>query len=303
MELHALVGRFLEPLVAGGGAPTDALELFLHFRRDGEPDPTTPPGPPAALQFVNISCFGHGRLLHFRSKDGSQLTADIAAGRAWGTLTRDLASRRHVFGDLLLAPIMEMLKQRGYYGLHAATLARGGCGYLFPATAGQGKTTVALGLLKGGFHYAGDDKTLLREQDGEIAALAFTRRFNIDPDIGDRYHELGFVAGLDPLPLCDKRPVDVSSVYPGSFTPRCRPRFIIHLQRAHRTESRIVPLTRSDSFDRLVRQTILALDRTVASKQLALLGRLIQGADSYLLLNGDDLYGEPARLAALLPRA
>jgi hypothetical protein len=279
------------------------LELFLHLRQDGEPELPTPTGAPAEIRFVNVSCFREGPTLAFRSRDGSGLEADIAAGRAWGTLTADLLARRYVLSDLLLAPLMEMLKQRGYYGLHAATLSRNGTGYLFPATAGQGKTTVALGLLKQGFQYAGDDKVLLREQDGEIAALAFTRRFNIDPDIGDRYRELAFVADLEPLPLCEKRPVDVSAVYPGSFVPRCRPGFVIHLQRTPGAESRIVPLSRPESFARLVRQTILAFDQRVALRQLALFGRLLERAHSYLLYNGDDLYGDPARLAELLPQA
>lgn len=301
-ELHRLVQHFLAPLAGGDGAPAEVLELFLHLRRDAEPDLPIPSGPPAEIRFVNVSCFREGSTLSFRSRDGSGLEADIAAGRAWGTLTPDLAARRYVLADLLLAPLMEMLKHRGYYGLHAATLSRNGTGYLFPATAGQGKTTVALGLLKQRFQYVGDDKVLLREQDGEIAALAFTRRFNIDPDIGDRYRELAFVADLEPLPLCEKRPVDVSAVYPGSFVPRCRPGFVIHLQRTPGADSRIVPLSRSESFARLIRQTILAFDQRVAMRQLALFGRLLERADSYLLYNGDDLYGEPARLVELLPR-
>ena len=113
---------------------------------------------------------------------------------------------------------------------------------------------------------------------------------------------MGLGAGIDPLPITDTRPVDVSTVYPGSFTPRCRPRFIIHLQRAQGTASRIVPVSRAESFDLLVRQTILALERTVAARQLALLGRLLQSTQSFLLYNGDDLYGDHERLAALLPR-
>ncbi len=301
-ELDRLVQQFLAPLEGRNAAPAEMLELFLHLRQDGEPELPTPTGPSAEIRFVNVSCFREGPTLAFRSRDGSGLEADIAAGRAWGTLTADLLARRYVLSDLLLAPLMEMLKQRGYYGLHAATLSRNGTGYLFPATAGQGKTTVALGLLKQGFQYAGDDKVLLREQDGEIAALAFTRRFNIDPDIGDRYRELAFVADLEPLPLCEKRPVDVSAVYPGSFVPRCRPGFVIHLQRTPGAESRVVPLSRSESFARLVRQTILAFDQQVAMRQLALFGRLLERAHSYLLYNGDDLYGDPERLAELLPQ-
>jgi len=301
-ELHARVEEFLAPFVRQDGVDAGKLELFLHMCLDGERGVVPRSGTPTPLQFASVSCFREGTALYFRTKDGSILEADIDAGRARGTLTRDLASRRHLFADLLLAALMEMLKHRGYYGLHAAAVSRNGTGYLFPAGTGQGKTTTALGLLKQGFQYLADDKVLLRREDGDIAALAFTQRFNIDPDIADRYQELGFLPGLEPLPGCVKRPVDVSLVYPNSFVPRCRPRFVIHLQRAFQADSRIVPLSRTESFARLIRQTIFAFDRRAAMQQLELLGQLLERTENYLLYNGNDLYGEPARLAKLLPQ-
>ena len=300
-RLQRVTRTFLDPLVIRERQPTELLEFFLHLRLNGDRPLPAPSGPPTELQFVNVACFRAGDTLSFRTKDGSGLDADVATGRASGTLTPDLTLRRHVFADLLLAPLMEMLKRRGYYGLHAAALCRQGTGYLFPANAGQGKTTIGLGLLQRGFQYLADDKVLLQQQDGEIAALAFTRRFNIDPDIADRYQELGFITGLEPLPLTTKRPVDVSEVYPDSFAPRFRPTFIIHLRRTPTSRSRIAPLTPAESFARLVRQTILAFDRPTATRQLQLLGRLAGRAHNYLLDNGNDLYGEPDRLLELLP--
>jgi hypothetical protein len=302
-KLHRVAQSFLAPLVIRDGDPEEVLEFFLHLRLNGDPSLPTPTGALAQLQFVNDSSFRADGALSFRTKDGSNLDADVAAGRAWGTLTPDLTLRRHVFADLLLAPLMEMLKHRGYFGLHAAALTRNGTGYLFPATAGQGKTTVALGLIKQGFHYLADDKVLLRQRDDDITAMAFTRRFNIDPDIGDKYQELAFVTGLEPLPLSTKRPVDVSTVYADSFVSHCRPRFIVHLRRTPTSRSRIVPLSRSDSFTRLMQQTILAFDRPTAAKQLELFGRLVARTQSYLLDNGNDLYGEPARILELLPQS
>lgn len=299
--LSARAEEFLAPFVARDAGASGELQLDLHLCTNGLRGTVPASATPTPLQFASVACFRDGATLHFRTKDGSTLDTDVAAGHARGMLTRDLTSRHFLFADLMLAALMEMLKHRGYYGLHAAAVSRDGMGYLFPASTGHGKTTTALGLIKQGFQYLADDKVLLTREDGEIAALAFTRRFNIDPDIGERYRELDFVSGLEPLPGCAKRPVNVSTVYPDSFIPRFRPRYVIHLERAVQGESRIVPLSRTESFARLIRQTILAFDRQVAMQQLALLGRLLDRTQSYLLYNGNDLYGNPDRLAELLP--
>jgi hypothetical protein len=256
------------------------------------------------IQYYNIACARCGDLLVYRSKDGSGLEVDVALGRGWGRVTPDLLAdaRRHVFADLFLAPLMEMLKHRGYCGLHAAAVMRDDVGYLLPGSGGTGKTTTVLGLIKQGFRYLADDKVLLRHEDGGIAALAFTRRCNIDPDIAACYTELAFVEHLEPLHGCNKRPVDVSAVYAGSFVPRCQPRFIVHLQRLAHGASRLVPLSRAESFGRLLQQTVLSDHRATAERQLELLGRLLKDSRSYLLYNGADLYGAPGRIDELLPR-
>jgi hypothetical protein len=300
--IQARVEELITPLVGSEDqAPSDVLEFSLNLLPNGEPGPSMPTGSKALIQFASVSCFQSGPSLSFHTRDGSVLKADIQTGRVSGTLSREITTKRGVFTDLLLAPLMEMLKHRGFYGLHAAALAREGTGYLFPGDAGSGKTTTALGLVKEGFQYLADDKVLLREEDGGVAALAFTRRFNIDPGISRHYPELSFLEGLEPLPGTTKRPIDISRVYPNTFVPRCRPRFVIHLQLAPEAESRIVRLSRAESFGRLVHQTILSFQKEIAMKQLKLLGDLVRHTESYLLCSGKDLYAAPERLLELLP--
>jgi hypothetical protein len=228
-------------------------------------------GRKALIQFVNVSCSWEEPWLGFRTKDGSFIKADIDAGRAWGWLSSEVISARHLFTDLLLAPLMEMLKRRGYYGLHAAAVTKDGAGYLLPGGAGSGKTTLALGLIKQGFAYLADDKLLLRREDDAILALAFTRHFNIDPQISHYYPELHFLNDLDPLPFTLKRPVDVSSIYPDTFASRTQPRYLIHIERTGDSRSEIRPLGPAESFNRLVHQTIFAARKETALRQLELL--------------------------------
>lgn len=303
-EIRTRVEEFIGHLVGrDGDAPLDVLEFSLKLLKSG-PDRSIRGGSKALLQFVSVSCFHEGPWLSFQTKDGSVVRADVQAGRAWGHLSNELLeASRYIFTDLMLAPLMEMLKHRGFYGLHAAALTKEGRGYLFPGDAGSGKTTIALSLVRQGFQYLADDKVLLRKVGNGFAALAFTRRFNINPDIGRHYTELGFLEDLQPLPGTDKRPFDISSVYPNTFIPSCTPQVIVHLERTSDFKSRIVPLSPTESFTRLAHQTILSLQKDAAMKQINLLGDLIQNTESYLLHNGRDLYGVPERALELLPRS
>jgi hypothetical protein len=303
-QIRSRAEEFVRPMVRRDGSPPfDALEFSLTLC-EGEEDRSPGAGSKALLQFANVACFREGSWFSFHTKDGSFVKADLEGGRAWGHLSNELLeASRYIFTDLMLAPLMEMLKHRGFYGLHAAGLTKEGRGYLFPGDAGSGKTTIALSLVRQGFQYLADDKVLLRKVGNGFAALAFTRRFNINPDIGRHYTDLGFLEDLQPLPGTDKRPFDISSVYPNTFIPSCTPQVIVHLERTSDFKSRIVPLSPTESFTRLAHQTILSLQKDAAMKQINLLGDLIQNTESYLLHNGRDLYGVPERALELLPRS
>lgn len=301
-QLRARAEEFVHPLVGRAWtAALDELEFTLGLL-DRESDQAIAVGRKALIQFVNVSCSWEEPCLGFRTKDGSFIKADIDGGRAWGRLSSEVLAARHLFTDLLMAPLMEMLKQRGYYGLHAAALTKDGAGYLFPGGAGSGKTTLALGLIKQGFAYLADDKLLLRREDNAILALAFTRHFNIDPQITHYYPELHFVNDLDPLPFTVKRPVDVSSVYPDTFASCTWPRYLIHIERTRDSRSEICRLGPAESFNRLVHQTIFAARKETALRQLELLGALVEATESYLLRNGQDLHGAPERIGDLVPQ-
>ena len=302
-EIRTYAEEFFAPMDGKDGhVPLFVLEFHLNLY-DGEPDRSMPSGSKAFVQFANVSCFKEGTLFSFHTKDGSFLKVDVEAARTWGLLSKELlVAPRYVFNDLLMAPLMEMLKERGFFGLHAAALTKEGTGYLFPGDSGTGKTTIALSLLKNGFQYLGDDKVLLRREDNGIAALAFTRRFNIDPDISLHYPELGFLEDLNPLPGTTKRPFDISRVYQDTFLPRCSPKLLIHLHKTSASKSQTSRLTSNESFARLANQTIPSLRKEITEKQLQLLADLARGTESHLLQIGEDLNGAPERFLELLPR-
>jgi len=300
-DVRRCAEEFVRPMVRGDGRhPFDALKFSLTLLTSDQ-DRSPGAGSKTLLRFANVACFQEGSRFSFHTKDGSFVKADIEAGKAWGRLSKGLLEGGHfILTDLLMAPLMEMLKRRGFFGLHAAALVKEGEGYLFPGGAGSGKTTIALSLVKQRLQYLADDKLLVTAGRNGLVALAFVRHFNIDPDISRHFPELGFLEGLDPLPGTVKRPLDISKVYPESFVPCCSPKFLVHIQSTPDLKSRILRLSPTESFTRLVHQTILSLHKDTAKKQLELLATLVQNTESHLLYNGRDIYGAPERILELL---
>ena len=308
---HQVLRDRVEDLLAGmvpGDASEAAYRLTLFLTVADNPGDNPGDGAPpietkALVQFVNVSCSHDGVWSVFRTKDGSFLRADTRAGRAWGRVsTALLDGMPYPLTDLVMASLMEMLKERGFCGLHAAAITRGGRGYLFPGDAASGKTTLALGLVRRGSGYLADDKVLLRRDAQGIAALAFTRRFNIDPTLGRFYPEVSPLASLSPLPQTAKRPFDISTLYPGAFTAECRPSAVIHIRPVPGRTSRLSTLSPTESFVRLTRQTILSARRESAATQLRLLGDLVASVDNYLVDNARDAGGSPDETLELMSR-
>lgn len=82
---------------------------------------------------------------------------------------------------MLTIPLIELLKRRRLFSVHAACLATNGCGVLFAGASGSGKSTLALSLLMSGFEFLGDDMVFLRNGDGPQRALAFPDAIDFTP--------------------------------------------------------------------------------------------------------------------------
>jgi hypothetical protein len=72
----------------------------------------------------------------------------------------------HLMFTILL---VEILKRRGFYSMHAAGFSQDGKAILIPGTSGAGKSTLAITLLRSGFGYLSDDMVFLRRHSGGIA--------------------------------------------------------------------------------------------------------------------------------------
>lgn len=90
---------------------------------------------------------------------------------------------RYIATHLFFAlPLLEILKRRGRYHLHAAGVTDRDRAALICGAAGAGKSTIGLACARAGFGLLGDDLVLLRWRDGALRARAFHDRPAITHD-------------------------------------------------------------------------------------------------------------------------
>ncbi|HET9229423.1 MAG TPA: hypothetical protein VFR31_22275, partial [Thermoanaerobaculia bacterium] len=102
-------------------------------------------------------------LLYLRQGRLSAL-CDPAAGRVLfsePSTEEDLWVLSH---PLLSVPMMELLKRRGLFGVHAAGASLDGKALVLAGTSGSGKSTLSVALARAGFGFLGDDTLFLREE-------------------------------------------------------------------------------------------------------------------------------------------
>jgi len=261
--------------------------------------PTIPAESVRTVKAPDVSCYKNGTSIYYTSEDGSVVHLNPVSRKVKGYLREKVLENAIILYALVGAPFSDILKYDSLYSLHSAALCRDGVGYLFSGDSGSGKTTSTLGLVAHGFKYASDDVVLLEEVKGEVIAHSLTRTFNVDRASGARFPGIVREENL-PVKPGHKITVNIEQVIPGSFVPRLRPDVIISLKIISNGKSRVQPLSQVEVFRRLLKQTVLAADKEVSQNQIKTLGRLARQVRGFELLNGRDVYEDPACLVNLM---
>ena len=75
--------------------------------------------------------------------------------------------------------LIELLRRRGLYTIHATALEYHGSAVLIPGNSGRGKTTSFISLLRSGYRYLSDDHPLLHDSGAHIEVLPFPIKINV----------------------------------------------------------------------------------------------------------------------------
>ena len=150
----------------------------------------------------------------------AEIAGDPDNGRRAWLLTR----------PLLTLAIMELLRRRRLYPVHAACLARDGFGVLLCGPSGSGKSTLSLALLQAGLNFLGDDLAFLREDRGALTAMGFPDEVGLAADARDVLSTMPSGLDLTPRPGWPKARADVRLLAPhASIAQECAPSLVILL--------------------------------------------------------------------------
>jgi len=289
----------LAGLPMDGGPPYD-VTFEIHAGGDGHPfgrpasarpvyDP--PLGEVVYDDGADLLYIGYGARLRVLCEPGRGRTRASAAGLE----EEDVWALSH---PLFTLPLVELLKRRGLYGLHAGGLCRDGRALLLPGTSGSGKSTLTLALARAGFGFLGDDTLFLARRPGGLKILAFPDEF----DLTDQ--TVGFFPELAPLLDAElpagwrKRQMRVERAYGTEIVWECAPALLVFPRVSGAASSELAPMPRDEALLELA-PNVLLTEPGSSQAHLDALAELVERSDCWRLATGTDLDGAVEALRRL----
>lgn len=205
----------------------------------------------------------------------------------------DAANAWLAANPLFTLPLVESLKRRELYGLHAAGLSVDGKGVLLPGASGAGKSTLTVALLRAGFDFLTDDTIFLTRRGGAgLRMLAFPDEIDVTEETARHFPELKVLLDMPKRAGSRKRQLCAQEVYGANITWECRPHALIFPRIAKAEKSVIKPMGSGEALLELA-PNVLPTDRRSSQHHLDVLAELARDTDCYRLEAGRDFDAIP----------
>jgi HPr Serine kinase C-terminal domain len=201
---------------------------------------------------------------------------------------------------MITLPLVEALKRRGLYSVHAAGVDRDGRGIVLPGESGAGKSTLALALARRGLMFLSDDMVFLRRRaDGEVQILAFPDEVDLTPTSASFFADLPSGFSAPPPDGWKKHRLGIGADAADAELPRpSAPGALVFPSPAAEETSSLTPMERSEALVSLA-PNVLLTDAPSSQRHLDALGELTRRSACYRLRTGRDF----DRVATLLAAA
>lgn len=195
--------------------------------------------------------------------------------------------------------LVEILKRRGLYSLHAGGLSANGKCFLIPGTSGAGKSTLTVASLRTNFEYMSDDMVFLIDRPDGLRVLAFPEEVDISDQTAGFFPELSFLLRSPKRCGWRKRQIHPLQLYGAKVAPEARPAAIV-IPRIAEAESSVV--TRMDPDEALLEMVpnVLLTEANSCRAHLDVLRELATSTPCYRLEAGRDFDQLAVRFRELL---
>jgi hypothetical protein len=217
--------------------------------------------------------------------------ADLRGGRVdirYATGAPDeLALAAH---PLLTLPLLEILKRRGRYSLHAACVAGpNGGGVLLAGASGSGKSTTSVALAVAGYGFLADDMVFLEPRaDRAPRVLAFPDELDLTDETVERFAALAHLRGRPTWGNRPKHQVRAEECLDVALTWSCDPHVVLFPRVTGAARTTIEPLSTADALFELA-PNVLLTEPASSQEHLDAIGDLLRCTPTHQLLLGDDL--------------
>lgn len=230
-----------------------------------------------------------------------RVLTDLAGGLARvSALQSEAGNLWLVSHPLFTLPLLELLKRRERYSLHAGGLCVNGRGLLLPGASGAGKSTLTLALLRSGFGFMSDDTVFLSQHQDGLRVFAFPEDIDITDKTAVMFPELDREEERTRIAGAVKWQISAPAVYGVDYVPACSPTVLVFPEVANRPRSVLEPLDPGAALLELV-PNVLLTDPESSQQHLNILGRLVETCDCYRLRTGTDLEAVPELLRSVIP--
>jgi hypothetical protein len=288
--LAAIHGR-LEPFVVDEAATCDLAVSFTRSpeRSNGHAMPV--PAGRRVYDFPNghVQYDDEQDVLTIAVGDRIRAICEPAAGHARITVDSptdaDLWLLSHPVLSLVL---MEVLKRRGFFPVHAAGLALDGRGVLLAGTSGAGKSTLSVALARGGFDFLSDDTVFLEADPSGWRIRSFPDQVDLCADAVGLFPELQTVAEAGRTAGWPKWQIRPERFYGASIPAGVPPRVLIFPSVCGTPTSVLTPLAPAEALHELA-PNVLLTDAGTSQRHLDALAGLVAQCACYRLAAGRDL--------------
>jgi hypothetical protein len=191
---------------------------------------------------------------------------------------------------LFTLPLVELLKRRGLYALHAAGVLWNGRSLVLPGASGSGKSTLSIALARAGFTFLGDDTLFLQPRAEGLRLLAFPDEVDLTDETAAFFPELAELLATPRREGWRKHRLRAEETFGTPLAAEADPGFLVFPRISGRTESVLVPMEPGEALIELA-SNVLLTEPVSSQAHFDALGLLAAASSCWRLETGRDLDG------------